>query len=31
MVGAIVPLRVSEVVELEGLDVNIHGERAYDL
>jgi ammonia channel protein AmtB len=26
-----VPLRVSEVVELEGLDVNIHGERAYDL
>jgi ammonium transporter, Amt family len=31
LVGAIVPLRVSEVVELEGLDVNIHGERAYDL
>jgi ammonium transporter, Amt family len=31
MVGALVPLRVSEVVELEGLDVNIHGERAYDL
>jgi Amt family ammonium transporter len=31
VVGAIVPLRVSEVVELEGLDVNIHGERAYDL
>src|SRR5919106_1345212 len=30
-VGAMVPLRVSEVVELEGLDVNIHGERAYDL
>ena len=31
VVGAMVPLRVSEVVELEGLDVNIHGERAYDL
>jgi ammonium transporter, Amt family len=31
LVGALVPLRVSEVVELEGLDVNIHGERAYDL
>ena len=31
VVGAIVPLRVSEVVELEGLDVNIHGERAYDI
>jgi ammonium transporter, Amt family len=31
VVGALVPLRVSEVVELEGLDVNIHGERAYDL
>jgi Amt family ammonium transporter len=30
VVGALVPLRVSEVVELEGLDVNIHGERAYD-
>ena len=28
VVGAMVPLRVSEVVELEGLDVNIHGERA---
>jgi Amt family ammonium transporter len=31
LVGALVPLRVTEVVELEGLDVNIHGERAYDL
>jgi ammonium transporter, Amt family len=31
VVGAMVPLRVSEVVELEGLDVNIHGERAYDI
>jgi ammonium transporter, Amt family len=31
VIGAMVPLRVSEVVELEGLDVNIHGERAYDL
>jgi Amt family ammonium transporter len=31
VIGAVVPLRVSEVVELEGLDVNIHGERAYDL
>ena len=31
VVGAMVPLRVSEVVEPEGLDVNIHGERAYDL
>jgi ammonium transporter, Amt family len=31
LVGAMVPMRVSEVVELEGLDVNIHGERAYDL
>jgi len=31
LVGGLVPLRVSEVVELEGLDVNIHGERAYDL
>jgi Amt family ammonium transporter len=31
VVGAAVPLRVSEVVELEGLDVNVHGERAYDL
>jgi Amt family ammonium transporter len=31
VVGAIVPLRVSEVIELEGLDINIHGERAYDL
>jgi Amt family ammonium transporter len=31
VVAAIVPLRVTEVVELEGLDVNIHGERAYDL
>jgi ammonium transporter, Amt family len=31
VVGAMMPLRVSEVVELEGLDVNIHGERAYDL
>ena len=30
-IGAMVPLRVSEVVELEGLDVNVHGERAYDL
>jgi Amt family ammonium transporter len=30
LVGALVPLRVSEVVEQEGLDVNIHGERAYD-
>jgi ammonium transporter, Amt family len=30
LVGTLVPLRVSEVVELEGLDVNIHGERAYD-
>ena len=29
-IAAVVPLRVSEVVELEGLDVNIHGERAYD-
>jgi Amt family ammonium transporter len=31
VVGVMVPLRVSEVVELEGLDVNIHGERAYDI
>jgi Amt family ammonium transporter len=31
VIGALVPLRVSEVVELEGLDVNIHGERAYDI
>src|SRR5919106_34019 len=31
VIGAMVPLRVSEVVELEGLDVNIRGERAYDL
>jgi Amt family ammonium transporter len=31
VIGAVVPLRVSEVVELEGLDVNVHGERAYDL
>jgi Amt family ammonium transporter len=30
LVGAMVPLRVSEVVEQEGLDVNVHGERAYD-
>src|SRR5918996_3806738 len=30
VIGAVVPLRVSEVVELEGLDVNVHGERAYD-
>jgi ammonium transporter, Amt family len=31
VIGAVAPLRVSEVVELEGLDVNVHGERAYDL
>ena len=31
VVGAIVPLRVSEGVEIEGLDITTHGERAYEL
>jgi len=28
---AITPLRVSKEVEVNGLDLSVHGERAYDL
>lgn len=31
LVGALVGLRVSEEVEIEGLDITIHGERGYEL
>jgi Amt family ammonium transporter len=31
VVGAIVGLRVSEEVEIEGLDITVHGERGYEL
>jgi Amt family ammonium transporter len=31
VVGAIVPLRVSDGIEIDGLDITTHGERAYDL
>jgi len=27
----IIPIRVDREVEYEGLDINVHGERAYDL
>ncbi|MGI9503906.1 MAG: ammonium transporter, partial [Geminicoccaceae bacterium] len=31
LVGALVGLRVSEEVEIEGLDITVHGERGYEL
>ncbi|MGI9500772.1 MAG: ammonium transporter [Geminicoccaceae bacterium] len=31
VVGALVGLRVSEEVEIEGLDIRVHGERGYEL
>lgn len=31
LIGALVGLRVSEEVEIEGLDITVHGERGYEL
>ncbi|MEM9439738.1 MAG: hypothetical protein AAGA73_04775 [Pseudomonadota bacterium] len=31
IVGAIAGLRVSDEVEIEGLDITVHGERGYEL
>jgi Amt family ammonium transporter len=31
LVGLVTPLRVDEETEVNGLDLSVHGERAYDI